>query len=437
MSASKPQVLLITMGPVGAEMAGAAIRSYELARALRPHADVTVAAPGAAGASVLDVPVVYYTLRDPRELRDPVAAADAIVAQPQWPLTAHLMRRSGARLIFDLYDPEPFEIVQALERRSPSLRSFVTLLTLDRIIDALFSGHHFICASGKQRDLWIGMMVALRLLGPRTYDRDASLDSIIGEVPFGLPSEPPVLASGGPRLRDRFAILPEDEVVLWNGGIWSWLDAPTAIRAMALLRARRPRAKLVFMGASEARQAREAEAEARRIAGELGLLDSGVFFNDVWVPYADRAGWLLDADCAVSTQVQHLETRFAFRTRLLDCFWTGLPVVCTRGDELAQRIERDGLGAAVPERDPEALAAALEAVLERGRGAYAEAIAGAAADYAWARMVEPLLSFIAQEPPPRLGAGVRRPALVLARSRAFRAAFGVMNTLGIKPWLRP
>jgi glycosyltransferase involved in cell wall biosynthesis len=425
------------MGPVGAEMAGPGIRSYELARALSPHADVTVAALGATAASVLDVPVVHYELSDPRALRGPIAAADAIIAQPQWPHTAQLMRRSGARLIFDLYDPEPFEVVQPLARRSPTLRSTVSLLTLDRIIDALFGGHHFLCASGKQRDLWIGMMVALGLLGPRTYDRDPSLSSIIGEVPFGLPSEPPAIDGRSPRLRDHFdgAILPEDEVVLWNGGIWSWLDAPTAVQAMALLRERRGRAKLVFMGASEADQAREAEAEARRIAERLGLLGRGVYFNDAWVAYADRAAWLLDADCAVSTQIEHLETRFAFRTRLLDCFWTGLPVVCTRGDELAERIERDGLGTAVPERDPAALAAALEAVLERGRDSYADAIARAAGDYAWSRVIGPLVSFIAQDPlPPRLGDGVRRPALVSARSAAFSAAFGVMNGLGLRFW---
>ena len=55
-----------------------------------------------------------------------------------------------------------------------------------------------------------------------------------------------------------------------------------------------------------------------------------------------RADWLLEADCAISTHEDHLETRFAFRTRLLDCFWSALPVVCTGGDELADLVEREG-----------------------------------------------------------------------------------------------
>ena len=442
MSPAKPRVLVISMGPVGAEMAGSGIRALELARALREHAEVTLAATDVEGEAAGDgereagVALVPYQLRDPRALRGPIAAADAIVAQPQWPLSAHWMRRSGARLIFDLYDPEPLEVMQALSQRSVALRSLVSTLTLDRVIDALFSGHHFICASGKQRDMWIGMMVALRLLGPRTYDRDPSLSSVIAQVPFGLPAEPPLARADGPGLRRRFAgrISREDEVVLWNGGIWNWLDAPTAVRAMAHLKHPRPQAKLVFMGATDVTQARRATQQARAIAAELGVLDSSVLFNDGWVPYAERGQWLLEADCAVSTQVEHLETRFAFRTRLLDCFWARLPIVCTRGDELADRVERDDLGAVVPERDPQALAKALQDVLERGRDSYEQALSRVAQDYAWSRVVEPLIGLIASQRPPPLGQGVARPALAWARTAAFRGAVGTMNALGIQLW---
>jgi hypothetical protein len=78
------------------------------------------------------------------------------------------------------------------------------------------------------------------------------------------------------------------------------------------------------------------------------MLGSGVIFNDTWVPYEHRDGWLMAADCALSTHLEHLETRFSSRTRLLDCFWARLPIVCTGGDELADRVERENLGAVVP-----------------------------------------------------------------------------------------
>ena len=69
--------------------------------------------------------------------------------------------------------------------------------------------------------------------------------------------------------------------------------------------------------------------EARATAEALGLLGSVVLFNDSWVPYEERGAWLNDADCALSLHHDHLETRYAFRTRVLDCFWASLPIVCT------------------------------------------------------------------------------------------------------------
>src|SRR4029079_11875445 len=77
---------------------------------------------------------------------------------------------------------------------------------------------------------------------------------------------------------------------------------------------------------------------AVRLAEELGLRDRVVFFNFGWVPYAERGRYLLEADLGVSAHFDDLETRFAFRTRLLDCFWAGLPVVTTRGDSLREVV---------------------------------------------------------------------------------------------------
>src|SRR5680860_1134799 len=226
-------------------MAGPAIRSYEVARALQPYADVTLAGLAGEGEPP-GVPTVRYELREPSPLRGHIAAADAVIAQPQWPHIGGWLRSSGARLIFD------------------------------------------------------------------AYDRDPSFESVIDLVPFGVPADPPRPSGRGPR--ERFPeIGHDDEIVLWNGGLWSWLDAPTAIRAAGIVAARRPGLRLVFMGAGTQGPARRATEEARGVAGELGLLDRTVLFNDSWVPYAERGDWLLDADCALSSHVEHLETRFAFR----------------------------------------------------------------------------------------------------------------------------
>ncbi len=450
--AGRPRVLFICADPVGERMAGLGIRYSELAAVLAPYAEVTVAHGGqGAGRLASGAATLPYAPHAPSALREPIAAADVVVAHPQWPLVTRWLRGSGARVIFDLYDPETLETLELSAGRRLGPRRLHVHSTLDRLHDALHTGHHFMCASEKQRDLWLGAMLGLRLVDPATYDADPSLRSVLDAVPSGVPSTPPDpdRATGhGPR--ERFIQLAGDsELVLWNGGIWKWLDAETAVRAVASLSERRPRLRLVFMGGSTGKDARTAAQRARAVARELGLLDRTVIFHDGWVPYAERAAWLAQADCAISTHREHLETRFAFRTRLLDCFWAGLPVVCTEGDDLADRVERDGLGATAAAGDRDGVAAALERVLDEGREHHAERLARAAADYSWGRVAKPLLGWVTAPGAPGSRPGdapgaLRRGAGQTARSLGYRlgarhvlALRGGLSPAGRRRWRRP
>ena len=411
--------LVLSPDPLGAELAGPAIRAAELARAI--GADAAYSQPHAPG-----------------DLRARASAAGVVVAHPPWPLAARALRRSGARLIYDLYDPEPLEALQFLAGRRAAVRRTVTALSLDRLVTALHDGHAFLCASERQRDLWTGALLAQRLIAPAVHDADPSLGGVLAIVPFGVPDDPP---APGPGPRERFGLAPGDELVLWNGGVWDWLDAGSVLHAVARLSPERPRLRMIFMGASAAAQARAAEARARTLARDLGLLGRVVRFNEGWVPYAERGAWLLQADCAVAAHHDHLETRFSHRTRLLDCVWAGLPVVCTRGDELAERIERDDLGAAVPTEDPDALAGALARVLDRGRGEYAERMDAAARELRWSRVAQPLARLVAErEGSAPLGARAGRPRprspALRARSAAYSAARTALNAAGRPDWPR-
>lgn len=427
-------------------MNGVGIRYYELAKALSEHADVTIAAgrmdyrDPTDYQEQMEIPVVPYRQQEPDVLRPLIEAADTVIARPQWPIVSRWLRRAGPRLIFDLYDPEGLELLAGMSGVWSDRRlSISQALVIDRLSDALRDGHHFVCAGDRQRDLWLGAMLAERLIQPGVYRRDPTLRSLIDVVAFGLPVEPPV-RTRPEGLRQKFPqIGPDAEIVLWNGGIWPWLDPSTAMRAMALLERRRPQARLVFMGAPSVPEMRVATDEARRLAAELDLLERTVYFNDQWVPYRDRANWLLDADCAVSSHYEHIETRFAFRTRLLDCFWAGLPIVCTRGDELSDMVERQGLGATVDQGDPEQLAEALDRVLARGRTAYARGLRGAAERHAWPVVAAPLVGFIeAPFLPPRLGERLggslaKRPAHRL-RNNGYRVVRRGLNLVGSRRW---
>jgi glycosyltransferase involved in cell wall biosynthesis len=432
---SRPRILLVYDDRVGPAMGGVGIRAMELAKVLRAHGDVTLAVAEATS-DMEGIPMVEFNPHDPRALAPHLERSDVVVARPPWPLAMRMMRRSRTRLIFDIYDPDTFATIEHYAERSPRRRRLMAAFSVDRLAEALRIGHHFICASERQVDFYLGVMLAEGVISPAAYERDRSFRSVIDVVPFGVPADPPE-RTGGPGIRDTFReIGPEDEIVLWNGGLWDWLDAPNAIRGVAALARRRSRAKLVFMGGSSGRRHR-AEREARALASDLELLDRVVFFNDGWVPYEQRADWLLDAACAVSTHRAQIETRLAFRTRVLDCFWAGLPVVCTAGDELSERIERDALGVTVAENDPDAVASGLETVLERGKDAYSQGLRRAAQEYAWSSVAEPLVRFVTSPSQQRAVGSERRgrprPAIRLA---LYTGARRLLNAIGLNDWPR-
>jgi glycosyltransferase involved in cell wall biosynthesis len=398
--ARTPRVLFICADPVGEEMAGLGIRCWELARTLRASASVTVAHGGSEDRELEGIRLTSFRPHAPGALRAPIEQADTVVAHPQWPLVDRWLKRSSARIVTDLYCPETLETLELAPGGLGPARRQLTATTLDRLHASLRTGHNFICASESQRDLWLGAMLALRLIGPELYDRDPSLRETIDLVPFGAPREPPAPSAGGGPRETIAALDTDSELVLWNGGIWRWLDAPTAIRAVAEVAQRRPQLHLVFMGgAADQPAAAQSTREARAIAEQLGLLGSVVHFHDSWVPYAERGTWLMQADCAISAHAEHLETRFAYRTRLLDCFWAGVPVVCTSGDDLADYVARERLGAVSPPLDVHALASALEEVLENGRDSYSARLAAAADQQSWERMAAPLARWIAAPRP--------------------------------------
>jgi glycosyltransferase involved in cell wall biosynthesis len=418
----QPHVLLICADSVGAEMAGLGIRCWELARTLSAHASVTVAHGGSEQGEAEGIRTVAFRPHAPHPLRALIERADIIIAHPQWPLVDRWLKRSSARVVIDLYCPETLETLELAADRSKLQRGQLTATTLDRLHAALRTGDNFICASESQRDLWLGAMLALRLIGPQLYDEDVSLRETIDLVPFGAPREPPLRVAGvGPR-ETIAGVDADSELVLWNGGIWRWLDAPSAIRAVAEVAKRRPRVRLVFMGgAPEHPAAVQSTREARALAEQLGLLGSVVFFHDSWVPYAERGTWLLQADCAISAHAEHLETRFAYRTRLLDCFWAGVPIACTSGDDLAEYVARQQLGAVAPPQDVPALAGALEEVLENGRANYAARLAIAAEQNSWERMTAALLRWIVA-PRPAKRPGDSRGALHMPLAQRLREA---------------
>ena len=254
------------------------------------------------------------------------------------------------------------------------------------------------CASERQRDFYLGQLAALGRLNTTTYDNDPTFRSLIDVVSFGLPNDDPehsrsVLKGIVP------GIEVGDELVLWGGGIYDWLDPITLISAIGQLSQRHPNVRLYFMGGVQHPNPavpRMAVAKAaKRVAAEMSLLDKHVFFNDGWVEYADRQNFLLEADIGVVCHFANAETRFAFRTRALDYLWAGLPMVSTEGDYFSELINKEALGLTVPPEDPAALAIALAELLDNQSLAQMckERAYIVRDQYRWANVLRPLLTF--------------------------------------------
>jgi glycosyltransferase involved in cell wall biosynthesis len=389
------RILIVSHEAPGVSMSGPAIRAWELAHALSAEHRVTLAVPGAPALSTEQLRLVPYD-QDGASLRRCLAECDAVLA------SGYLLRhfpflRDGPPLVIDLYDPFILENLEIHSQAPLPDQSALHRVDLAVLNEQIQHGDFFLCASEQQRDFWLGMLAANGRVNPHTLRADASLRRLIAVVPFGLPAQAP---------KHRRAVLkgvvpgigPNDRVVLWGGGLWDWFDPLTAIRAMAALAPRRPDLRLFFAGVRHPNPTvppmRQAAA-AQQLSAELGLTGRHVFFNP-WMPYADRADYLLEADVGLSLHYDHVETRFAFRTRLLDCLWTGLPMVLTRGDSLGELAAAGGLARLVVPGDVDGVAQALDLALADAPQMEAQRLQRAAAlgqGLQWPQVAAPLTAF--------------------------------------------
>ncbi len=387
------RVLIVSHDVVDEQMAGPAIRCWEMARVLAREFSITLAVPNPTMLQGKGFDLVTY---DEKALKRLSAKADLIVASGFLLTLYPSLRTANVPLVVDLYVPFHLENLQlkAKEAMAERLRDHEGLLGVIR--DQVATGDFFLCASEKQRDFWLGMLSAWNRINPYTYSDDSSLRRLIDVVPFGLPDEPPQSAS--PVLKGVHpGIGPEDQITLWNGGIYDWLDPLTAIKAVAEVCRTHPRVRLFFMGTRHPNplvNPMQMVHRAMALATELGLRDTVVFFSD-WVPYAERGAYLLEADVSLSLHLDHLETHFAFRTRLLDCIWAGLPMVVTEGDTLADTVRRHDLGCVVEVGDTTGAAQAISRLLDdpQARQSRAEGFQLAAARFRWEQAIRPLTDF--------------------------------------------
>lgn len=423
---TRQRILIVTGDPIGAKMAGPAIRAWRMAQALSGEHSVTLASLSGVEPVGADFDLVHVAPGDQRHFADLERSHDIIVFQGHAMALFDALRKTDKIVVVDIYDPMHLEQLEqgrelGAERWAQQVQDATDVLN-----EQLARGDFFLCASERQKHFYLGQLAALGRLNPATYGDDADLSQLLAVVPFGLDEKPPA--------HDRDVlkgVVPgigrDDTVLIWSGGLYNWFDPLTLIRAVAQLSERRPDLRLFFQGTKHPHPGvpeMGIVGESRSLARELGVIDRAVFFNESWVPYADRGNYLSEASAGVSTHHEHVETTFSFRTRILDYLWADLPMVVTRGDHFAELVEREGLGVAVPAEDVTALAEALDRVLyDREFAAAARAnVARVREDYTWDRVLAPLVEFAAHPHPARdrASGAVARPIAVRAKRHGLR-----------------
>jgi glycosyltransferase involved in cell wall biosynthesis len=210
-------------------------------------------------------------------------------------------------------------------------------------------------------------------------------------VPFGVPGEP---ASGDRAAGRRLLNVPPEGPLVFFGGIYDWYEPALLLEAWPGVLRRRPDAKLLFFeNPNPETTPQRVYARARERARAIDPQGKSILFSP-WLPYASRADLYAAVDLLVSISSEGLERDLAFRTRLLDAAWGGLPSLSVAGGPLARQLEEAGAGRRVT-GTASALADALTQMLadpaEREKGAVAARRFAAAR--AWSLVAAPLAAW--------------------------------------------
>jgi glycosyltransferase involved in cell wall biosynthesis len=323
-------VIVHTPDVIGPRMAGPGIRALYLARELTKHFETILIAKrdgdAPAGVEILE--------QGSDDAKKALREADVLIGQPA---RAFRKRRLGQRIVFDLFDPTVLEL-RELYGASPSLRQRIHVTAeWYRLMRAMMSGDMLMSAALKQREFY------------RTVqDRDVPWIN----VPFGIDMN-----------EVRTCEKPQDNVVVWGGGLWEWLDPQTAVDAVLRVNDEGVRAKLLFMGRTRPNKSVVDRRREDRFDELIARGKGNVSANGEWVPFAERLAWLRAGKVAIMLHRRTGEAEYSIRTRLFDAIAAGTPVVATAGGFAAELVESEGLGIVVPPGEVAAVAQAIRRLL--------------------------------------------------------------------------
>jgi len=364
---SQKIIALVSNDKVGKVMAGPGIRYFNLAKTLAKHFSVVLFVPDSCDLVDTNFRIKTYDPRhSSKDISRQLGNTDYLIAQSLRPPLLYSVKRKGIRYIADLYDPLTIEVLEYTAFDKIKTRQNVFDFSYYSLCLQLDAADHILCASEKQKDFYLGLLSDRRLINSTSYLESPDFSKFISILPFGLSADQPV-AKNKKRLEEKFPqIKKTDKIIYWGGGIWNWLDSLSVVKAVEQISKKRGDIKLFFLGVRHPNpKIKDMEMAQKTLdyCEKNGLTNKSVFFNFEWTPYEERVDYLTRADIGISTHFNNLETRFSFRTRILDYLWADLPIVLTKGDSFADLAEKHNLGKVVDYTDPSGIATAILEIL--------------------------------------------------------------------------
>lgn len=391
MAKAKKKVLIISHDKIGENMAGPGIRYHHMAEFLSKEFDVTIGFFDPTYLPNKSFKRSYSTQHvDVNGFRKHFLDKAVIIAM--W-LSQEMMdycHQNNIYMVFDAYAPVPVEnLALYLYSGDPvTTHTDYSYRQSYNSYEKFFQyGDLFLFSNRRQIDFWMGYVFGTSAISVSNYQKRPLFDRFI-QAPMGIDSKANLRHTKSVIKGTIPGIKRTDKVILWTGGIWNWFDAQTLIRSMKLIENKHPEIKLVFFGVKHPNPDVPAMQEASKtidLSKELNLLNKTVFIHEDWVPYDERINYLLEADAAVNTTKDTIESEMSHRTRVLDHFLANLPTLATAGDYLSDEvINKYDLGIVVsPENEAELAQAIIDIVEEKNNSKFRKNVQAIRQEYDW------------------------------------------------------
>jgi hypothetical protein len=208
-------ILILSPDYITERMAGPAIRYWEFAKALASSHQVTLAAPNEISPALPPTFSARLVQHSHDNISQLIQQHDIIIFQGYLLDYYHQLRQCDKILVSDLYDPVPLE---GLERHKSPSEMPIIADQVRMMNTQLQLADYFLCASDRQRDLWLGHLLALGRINPLTYQE---INQRVLTVPFGLPDDPPTKTGAG--FRETLGLRQDDFVCYGEAGFGNGL----------------------------------------------------------------------------------------------------------------------------------------------------------------------------------------------------------------------